>query len=234
MADGEPARATLTWRGTVEGARRIAPVAVAGIAFGAAFGVAAVQAGVPGWLAVLMSATVFAAASQFLALELWAGPAAALLLAVLAVNARHLMLGAAMHPWLASRPPGERHLVAALISDVNWALAMRGYGEGERDLGLLVGSGLLLWAAWVAGTAIGALAGAVLGDPRRLGLDAMLPVFLAVMLVGMWRGRRTAWPWGAAGLVGSLTVALPGSLHVLAGGLAGGLIGALRRRERGS
>ena len=41
---------------------------------------------------------------------------------------------------------------------------------------------LCLFTAWNLGTLAGALAGAGLGDPRRLGLDAVFPaVFLALL-----------------------------------------------------
>ena len=80
------------WRGCVE----IAPIAAFIIPFGIAFGVAASAKGVPGEISVLMSIVVFAGASQFAALDLWHAPLpiATLALTVLAVNARHILLGA--------------------------------------------------------------------------------------------------------------------------------------------
>lgn len=92
--------ATLTWRGIVAGAREIAPVAIFVIPFGIAFGAAAIEKGLSAALAVLMSAFVFAGASQFAALDLWSSPMPYLMLAltVFAVNARHILLGAALPP----------------------------------------------------------------------------------------------------------------------------------------
>ena len=63
--------AVLTMDGTVKGARRTFPIAVFVVPFGIAFGAAAVEAGLPGFLAVAMSALTFSGAAQFAALA-WA------------------------------------------------------------------------------------------------------------------------------------------------------------------
>ena len=47
--------------------------------------------------------------------------------------------------------------------------------DGAYDRRLLVGAGLVLYACWVGGTVIGAVAGDALGDPADLGLDAAFP-----------------------------------------------------------
>ena len=67
---------------------------------GLAFGAAAPQQDLPGTLAILMSAIVFAGSSQFAALDLWsASPALVpLLLTTFAVNARHVLLAATRTP----------------------------------------------------------------------------------------------------------------------------------------
>src|ERR1700730_12634351 len=80
------------------------------VPFGIAFGVAASAKSVPPEIAVLMSAGVFAGASQFAALDLWHAPLplAMLALTVLAVNARHILLGVALAPWLLQVPVMRR------------------------------------------------------------------------------------------------------------------------------
>src|SRR5262245_34836613 len=99
------------WRGCVE----IAPIAAFVIPFGIAFGVAASAKGVPGEISLLMSIAIFAGASQFAALDLWHAPLplAMLALTVLAVNARHILLGAVLAPWLLQIPLARR--LAALL-----------------------------------------------------------------------------------------------------------------------
>ena len=223
----EPTR--ISPAGLVDGAVRIAPVAIFVVPFGLAFGAAATQVGLGAGQATLMSAVVWAGASQFAALDFWTHPLTLLplLLAVFAVNARHLLLGAALYPWMRPLPAWQRYASAALISDANWAMAMAAFEKGERDLGLLVGSGLMMWLAWVGGTALGAGLGAALATPERFGLDALMLTFFACVLVDMGRREDIARPWSAAALAALTAVwLLPPNWHILAGGIAGGLAGA--------
>ncbi|CUA84208.1 AzlC family ABC transporter permease [Chelatococcus daeguensis] len=234
-AHGAPARttrtATLTLRGVVDGAREIAPVAIFVIPFGIAFGAAAIEKGLSAPLSVLMSTFVFAGASQFAALDLWASPMPYLMLAltVFAVNARHILLGAALAPWLLHLPMAKRYAVLSVLSDPNWAQATRALQRGETDAGLVLGSGLLMWIAWIIATAIGAVLGSNLGDLTRFGFDVLMIAFFAAAVVGQWRGLPDLVPWLVAATV-ALAGAwiLPFGWHVVAGALAGGITGALR------
>src|SRR3954451_4404746 len=73
-----------------------APVVAAVSVFGVSYGVLAVAAGMPAWLAVLMSALVFAGSSQFAAISILAAggaPAAAVVSGAL-LNSRYLATGA--------------------------------------------------------------------------------------------------------------------------------------------
>lgn len=231
--NGEPG---LFRRAAAEGFRRILPMSLYVLPMGLAFGAAAIGKGLPAALALLMSALVFAGSSQFAALDLWSAPLALipLLLTTFAVNARHLLLGASLAPWLRRLPPGRRFGVVTLLTDPNWALLTRAQEDGERDpdrlAGLLLGSGLGLWTVWLVGTALGVLIGADLGDLSRFGLDLLVVTFFTAVLMSLWRGaREDLAPWLTAGtvaLVGSWL--LPSGWHVLAGAFAGGLVGALR------
>lgn len=216
--------------GVLRGMREMLPFAFFALPFGLAFGAAATERGLAPELATVMSLLVFAGAAQFAALELWVAPLplGALALVVLAVNARHLLLGAALAPWLLPVPPGQRHLVLAFLSDANWAHSRKAFQRGARDAGLLLGGGLVMWAFWVGGTAAGGLLGGGLGDMKRLGLDLLMPAFFMTMLVGQWQGRADLPPWAVAGAVALVGVwLLPPGWHVVAGGLAGGLAGLL-------
>src|SRR5690606_25888476 len=88
----------LVWSGF----KRLAPISMFVIVFGAAFGLAATQAGLDGSFIVMMSMAVFAGAAQFAALELWGDNVAifTMVITVFAINARHLLMGATLYPWL--------------------------------------------------------------------------------------------------------------------------------------
>ncbi|MGM0694339.1 MAG: AzlC family ABC transporter permease [Pseudomonadota bacterium] len=221
----------------VAGFRRMAPLSLFVIVFGLAFGVAALQQGLSAAETLLMSGLVFAGAAQFATLELWGDsiPLVPLVAITLAINARHLLMGAAFYPHLRDLPSGRRYASLLLLSDANWAMAMTG-GTTAARLGILVGGGLALWSTWMIGTGIGVAFGSGIGDPERFGLDAIMGCFLLAMLVGDKRDLGVLLPWGAAALAALAAMAwLPPHAHVIVGALAGGLVGLLlppARKER--
>lgn len=220
----------LVWSGF----RQMVPIALFVLVFGAAFGLAALQQGLKTPWAMLMSSAVFAGAAQFAVLDLW-GPQVPLLplaLTVFAINARHLLMGATLYPWLRQLPPAQRYGVMALASDSNWALAMQAMGRGQPGLGLLLGGGLALWVFWIVGTVLGTQVGSLIADGRRWGLDMVMGCFLLAMVVGGEKNLRMLLIWVvAAGASLAAWRWLPENSHVVTGTLAGGLLGLLWKEE---
>jgi 4-azaleucine resistance transporter AzlC len=227
-----PAPATLTLAGCGRGARAIVAVLPPVFVFGIAFGIAARGAGLEGWLAALMSVAVFAGAAQFAVLDLWTSPVPwlPLLVATFAINARHILLGASLRTLCRGLSLWKVYGAMTLLSDLNWAALIAAERKGERDLGYLVGGGLLMWATWVTATIIGAVAGGLtLDDVKTYALDLVLVAFFATTLVGLRRGRVDDLPWLVAGVAAMGAVwFLPPNWHVMVGGLAGGLAGLIR------
>jgi 4-azaleucine resistance transporter AzlC len=221
----------LTGAGMLRGARAMLFALVSVVLFGIAFGVAARQAGLEGWAAVLLSGAVFAGSSQFASLEFLRSPVPwlPLLLLVFAVNARHILMGAAMYGWFGRLPFRQRLLPAALMTDLNWATAIQAHDRGERDMGYMIGSGLTLWVTWLAGTALGAaLVDSFALPVEALAIDLIFIVFFVCILVGLRRGRIDDLAWLVAGMAALVAYwLLPANWHVLVGALAGGITGML-------
>ncbi|MCP1314611.1 MULTISPECIES: AzlC family ABC transporter permease [unclassified Halomonas] len=212
------------------------PLACFTIAFGLAFGVAASHHGLAAWQAMSMSTLVFAAPSQFAALELWQAPLPLMALAgtTLAIHTRHMLMGASLYPWLAPLPRLQRFSVIFLVTDSNWALALSKYQQGERNVGILLGGGIALWAAWVLGTGAGLVFGSGIPNPERFGLDMIMLCFLLVIVIGNRPQASMVLPWFAAGSSALLAYWwLPPFLHVMMGALTGGLTAVLLARYRG-
>ena len=238
-SDGDPppsqARhvSPLSVGGCLHGARLVAPLLPGVVAFASAFGAAAAQKGLTLAQALSMSAFVYAGASQMVALELWREAwSISTLLGVMAVtatvNARMILMGASIQPWLAGQPVPQNAINLFFLTDANWLIGMRYRAEGGNDLGVLFGAGIALWVVWVLATLPGFLAGALVTEPTRYGLDLVMPIFFSAMIVPLWKGFRPALPWAVAGLVAVLVDALlPGYLFILAGALAGAATGAL-------
>lgn len=234
MTADHDARLTLTH--LVSGFRRMAPLSLFVIVFGLAYGVAALQQGLSGLETMMMSGLVFAGAAQFATLELWGEtiPLLPLVAVTLAINARHLLMGAAFYPHLRELPAGRRYASLILLTDANWAMAMTG-GSTAARLGILVGGGIALWSTWMIGTGLGVVFGSGISEPESFGLDAIMGCFLLAMLVGDKRDLSVLLPWGAAALAALAAMAwLPPHAHVIVGALAGGVVGLLQptRQER--
>jgi 4-azaleucine resistance transporter AzlC len=185
-----------------QGARRLAPFGVAAAAFAASFAVLAPQAGFDAVSTIVMSATTFAGSAQFGAvsvLETGGGVAAAIAAAVL-LNARYAPISVTVGDQFEGSVL-RRLLEAQLIVDESWALSRR--EDCRYDRRLLIGGGLVLYACWVGGTALGAVIGNRLGDPERYGLDAAFPALFLALLITQIDSRRAL----AAALAGG-TIAL--------------------------
>ncbi|MBC8651486.1 branched-chain amino acid ABC transporter permease [Pseudomonas sp. MTM4] len=212
------------------GFKQLTPISLFVVVFGLAFGLAAAQAGLDSYSIMLMSGLVFAGASQFASLELWGThvPLVPLVVTVFAVNARHLLMGATLYQWLRQLPPSKRYAVMFVVSDANWAMSMQAFGRNEPGLGILFGGGLALWTFWVLGTWLGLYFGSAIHDPVSLGLDMVMGCFLLAMVVGGKKDLRMAIVWIVAGCSSMLAYwYLPANSHVVAGALAGGILGAL-------
>ena len=228
--DHPPTPATITLAGVGRGMHANLAAIPAVIVFGIGFGAAATEAGLlPGHI-IAMSALVFAGAAQYAALDLWHHPLPLLplLMVTLALNARHLVLGATLHAYLRPAKTWLQNVTLALLSDANWAATKAAEERGERDLGHLVGGGLTLWLTWFLGTAIGVGFGHVLGDLTSAGIDVVMPAFFGCALVGMTTGKSDLPPLVVSGGVAALlaTVTAP-HWAVLAGILSGGVAGAV-------
>src|SRR5205085_5791080 len=96
----------------------------------------------------------------------------------------------------------QRLAESQLVVDESWAISV---GGGRFDRRVLVGAGLLLYAGWVGGTAVGVIGGGALGNPNRFGLDAAFPALFLALVAPRLRERRSLY---AALLGGALAAAL--------------------------
>jgi predicted branched-subunit amino acid permease len=217
--------------GLRQGFRFVLPVLPGAAVFGMAFGAVAAAKGLSLTEAVLMSTIVFAGASQLVAMEIWSshmtlGMITTLALVTAVVNMRMLLMSASLRPWLAPLPAWQVYPMLTLTTDMSWINAIRYRREGGNDAAVLLGSSVAVWLVWVPVTVFGYLAGALIADPRRFGLDLIVPIYFVAMLVPIWPGSRRAIPWAVAGAVALLVErVVPGWWFVICGALAGAVTG---------
>ncbi|MEX0923443.1 MAG: AzlC family ABC transporter permease [Rhodovibrionaceae bacterium] len=217
--------------GFAAGFLMILPLVVAVVPFGLLLGTLAVQKGLSPLEIALMSATVFAGASQFVAIEIWTAPPLILLLGATAlmVNLRHVLMGAALAPEIRHWPRPLAYLALFFMADENWAFALRRAAQEPLTPAYYAGLALPLYASFIASSTLGAIFGGALDDPARYGLDFAFTAVFLTLLVGLWKGQRSLWPWLASAAVAAAGyLLLPGVWYIALGGLAGSLAGALQ------
>lgn len=188
--------------------------------FGLSFGVLARAAGMGYVAPIVMSATTFAGSAQFAAASVLnaGGSVATAVVAAVLLNARYAPIGVSVAPYLTGSR-WSRFVHGQLIVDESWAIASE--GEGRFNPRVLIGAGLTIYVAWVAGTTLGVLFGNAIGDPARLGLDAAFPALFLGLLVPQLTSRRskqTAWVGAAIAL--ALTPFTPPGVPIIAASAA--------------
>jgi predicted branched-subunit amino acid permease len=228
-------RALFSLDGFRRGARDGVPLAVSIFAYGVGFGLVAAQAGFGVGRAVATSAAIYSGSAQLAAVNLLqTGEATlwALFATILVINARYLLFGATLQPWLWSAGPVQAYGSLLLLGDANWLMTMRAIRSGEVDRAYLAGTGAPVAVGWLGGTALGAVAVSVLPAPQALGFDLMLPCFAAAMMTAMVKQRADLLPVvvGAGAAIGIFKLFGPAPA-IIGAGLAGAAAAALVHRE---
>jgi 4-azaleucine resistance transporter AzlC len=212
------------------GLRAGTPFAAAGFILSMSFGVLARDIGMPVLAVIVMSIIVFAGSAQFATIAILGagGGIGAAVAAAAMMNSRFLAMGIALAP---SLPGGrwKRALQGQTVVDSSWAMAAQ--GDGTFDRVFLFGSTAVQYVTWQAGTLVGALAGNVLGDPDKLGLDAVYPAFfLAILIVELRRPGAPIVALAGAAIALVLIPVAPAGVPVLAASVAA--LSGLRSRVR--
>lgn len=162
------------------------PILVGVVPFGMIYGVLALSAGLNPLDAQAMSSVVFAGSAQFMIAQLLNATTPALVIIVtgFVVNLRHALYSATLAPYLKHLPLRWKALLAYLLTDEAFAVAVLKYQrEGVTPLGhwYFLGAGLALWTSWQLSTAVGIFLGAQV--PDSWGLDFTLPLTFIALVV---------------------------------------------------
>jgi len=195
--------------------------------YGTVFGGLAAQTGLTAAQVLGMSVLVFAGASQFVAVPMLAAgaPAVAIVVTTYVVNMRHYLMAATLAPAFRGYPRRWLALIAHVINDESFAVAVA--RSRPPDAKVYLGSAAAISGAFIAGVAVGVALGGLVERPERYGLDFAFPaVFLALVAVQL--RRRADWlvAIGAAVLVVTLALILPGNWHIVVAGLVVSLLAA--------
>lgn len=205
-------------------------IAVATGLYGISFGALGVASGLSVGQTLALSLLMFTGGSQFAFIGVigGGGTGAAAFGAATLLGVRNAVYGMQMNAML--RPRGWRKLVAAQLSiDESAATAAGQLDPDEQRRGFWT-AGLGVFVLWNLFTAVGAVLGDALGEPRRWGLDgAAVAAFLGLL----WPRLRAREPAAIAVVCALVTVVaaplVPPGVPILVAALVAALWGGFGR-----
>lgn len=169
------------------------PIAFGYLSVSFAFGILAVNSGLPIWAPIITSLSNFTGTGQFVGTSMIAVGTAVLEIAFtqLIVNARYILMSISLSQRLGKMNFLKKMFIAFGNTDEIFAVAISKYTE----LNFRYMSGLILssFAGWVGGTIIGAVAGAIVPNSilHAMGI-ALYAMFIAIIVPDMRKSRAVA------------------------------------------
>ena len=163
------------------------PVMTGYVFLGFGFGILMVQSGYGPLWALAMSLFIYAGSMQYVAVSLLTGAAGLLTTALttFVVNARHLFYGISMVDAYKGAGKKKPYLIFALTDETYSLVSKNQVPEGIDRHGYCFLVSLFDQIYWVAGTALGALAGALLPINYE-GIDFVLTALFVTIFVEQW------------------------------------------------
>lgn len=169
---------------------RIASVVCLGfIVMGMGLGVLVASVGLPWWVALVLSAVVFAGSVEFLLVGMIASSAPLSLIAssTLILNARHLVYGIS-YPLHRVKGPLAKTLAIYMLCDEAYALNAGPKSDTYRGSRIMTIS-VALWASWWLGSLLGALLGATFLSELE-GVDFVMTGMFVILALESYREVR--------------------------------------------
>ena len=99
---------------------------------------------------------------------------------------------------------------------------------GHLSWGYNMGLAAVLYVVWLAATAVGIGFGALITDPRAIGLDMLVPIYFMLLVMNFRSKPNAAVICGTSAVICALVYAFLGSpYHIAAGGIAGMALAAV-------
>jgi len=212
------------------GARDTIPLIVGAIPFGIIFGVSAAASGLSSAGVLGMSVFVFAGSSQFIAVNLLKNGASIglIVLTTFVVNVRHALYSATLAPHV--KHLSQRWLIplAFWLTDETFAVTIAHYNKADESPfkhWYYLGSAVAMYSDWQISTLIGLIAGNVIPDAGRLGLDFAMVVTFIGLVVPSVRSRPMLIAVSVAAISAVATYGLPNKLGLIVTALLGIIAG---------
>jgi predicted branched-subunit amino acid permease len=220
----------------VDGVRDVLPITLAVFPFGGVFGALAVEQGWSLGEIMLASLTIYAGASQYAMLDLLGQgvPAWSIVLAVFAINFRHVLYSAAIGRRLGLFSFWQKVLAFFMLVDIQYTAAETRVVTRPIRPSYYFAYGAVLYGCWLSANFLGALFGSLIENPENFGFDFILPLYFTGMVIGFYK-RPNFLPIMIVSVAVSLgawyTIGSP--WHISIGGIAGLLLAAALSKPPG-
>jgi 4-azaleucine resistance transporter AzlC len=172
------------------------PVILGYLSIGLVFGLMLSGIGYPWWLAGIMSLTVYAGTGQYLAVEFFARNTPLLEIAAMTfiLNSRHMFYGLSLFDQFNQTGKFKPYMIFSL-TDETYALLTSISPPADVEPGnFYVCLSAINHAAWIAGSLLGAVIGALI-PINTTGIDFALTALFIVLLLEQMRTFKTRYPF---------------------------------------
>lgn len=168
-----------------EGCYKSLPIVVGYVPIGFAFGVLARKVGLSSFNTVLLSIIVFAGSSQFIAIGLiFAGATAiGIIMTTFIVNLRHMLMSAALSPFLKGWKPAELVAFSYQLTDETFAFHADRFSKQDLNKTITYTINGVAQISWIVGTILGIVASNFINDVKPFALDyALIAMFIGLLV----------------------------------------------------
>ena len=203
------------------------------------FGALAFSSGIPVWIVVASTITIWALPGQLVMVDMWqiGAPTIAILLAVMLTNARFLPMTVTVMPVIRDRhhPEWMYYVAAQCVAMSSWIICMRRGPElPPRDrLAYLCGLAVGFIGIGVCAGIIGYYIAESIPPIAQIGMVFLAPVYFVVFLIVEVRTRLVAIALACGGIAGPLFYLLTPQWSVLLAGFVGGTLAYALQRTWG-
>lgn len=180
------------------------PVLLGYISVGIAFGILAIKSGLSIWVALLMSAFIYAGAMQFVAIQLLVGPINLVQIGIMTlfVNIRHLFYGLSFIDLFKTFGNKKQYMIFALTDETYSLLCAISLKESLPKENLFFAVSLLNQLYWFTGTLAGVLIGKLITFDTT-GIEFAMTALFVVIFIEQWLAFKTHRP-ALLGILASL------------------------------
>lgn len=216
--------------------RRTIPVMIGVTPFGITCGLMGLTAGLTPVETVLMSAMVFAGASQFIGITMVGAGITGwgiIVFTTLLINLRHLLMGVSLAPYMSKLSFLKQTGLSFFLTDESYALTISRIKEKEYSAGYQTVTSLSLYATWLLSTLAGVILGSYIPDPLAWGLDFAMPVTFLALLMPMLTDKISM----TVCIVSAVTtvisyIFLPGKWYIIIACLTASIAGGILERRK--